>query len=152
MEAARVTAARGHQVWRYEKKKRLGGQLVLACMLREENEALVKYLSNQMKKLGVKVELGKKVDSALIAEIKPDVIVVATGAGPGVPDIPGIEGDNVLSGADIYEMMQGRAGGGDGKKSVSGRRFIWYLGVSLMKTPLGYAVTKRVLRTWAPFG
>jgi pyruvate/2-oxoglutarate dehydrogenase complex dihydrolipoamide dehydrogenase (E3) component len=49
-------------------------------------------------------------------------------------------------------MMQGRAGGGDGKKSVSGRRFIWYLGVSLMKTPLGYAVTKRVLSTWAPFG
>jgi len=152
MEAARAAALRGHQVVLYEKERRLGGQLILASMLRKENEALTKYLKTQMKKLGVRVELGKKVDSALIAEIKPDAIVLATGATSVLPEIPGIDRDNVLSGADIYEMMNGRLRRGGGKKKVSGQRFLWYLGLTLMRAPFGQSAMRRLLRFWAPFG
>ncbi|MBI2831147.1 MAG: FAD-dependent oxidoreductase [Chloroflexi bacterium] len=148
MEAARVAALRGHQVLLYEKEKRLGGQLNLACMLREENGALTKYLTTQMKKLGVKVELGKEVDAALVNELKPDVIVAATGATAFVPEIPGADGSNVLSGADIHDMLQGHRG----EKGLKGRRFIWYIGLTLMKSPLGQRLMRRMLRLWAPFG
>lgn len=151
MEAARVAALRGHQVVLYEKEHRLGGQLIFASMLRKENEALIKYLIKQMKKLGVRVEMGKKVDSVLIADIKPDAIVLATGATSVLPKIAGIDRDNVLSGADIYEMMNGHLRRRGGKK-ISRQRFLWYAGLTLMRSHFGQSIMRRLLRFWAPFG
>ncbi|MBI2831150.1 MAG: FAD-dependent oxidoreductase [Chloroflexi bacterium] len=148
MEAARVTALRGHQVTLYEREKRLGGQLLLASLLREEYEPLTRYLSAQMKRLGVRVELGQKVDATLISKLKPEVIVAATGAASALPDIPGIDRDNVVSGADIQEMMHGRPG----KKGLKGQRFIWYLGLNLLRAPFGPSLTKRLLSLYTPFG
>ncbi|MFC1929605.1 FAD-dependent oxidoreductase [Chloroflexota bacterium] len=152
MEAARVAALRGHQVVLYEKEHRLGGQLKLASILRQENEALTKYLSTQIKKLGVKIELGKEVNSTLIAEIKPEAIVLATGATSALPEIPGIDRDNVLSGADIQGMMHGRLSRSEVKKRVGIRRLVWYIGFRLMGTPLGHSVMRRVLSFWIPLG
>ncbi|MFC1981497.1 FAD-dependent oxidoreductase [Chloroflexota bacterium] len=152
MEAARVAALRGHQVVLYEKENKLGGQLILASILRKENEALIKYLTTQMRKLGVKVELGKEVAPALIAEIKPDAIVLATGATSSLPEIPGINRDNVLSGADIQEMMHSRLRRDGRNKRGSRRRVIWYLGCILMRAPFGQSVMRQLLRFWTPFG
>ena len=63
MEAARVAAQRGHDVTLAEKANKLGGQINLACVppYKQELSRMIKYLSHQVKKEGVKVELGKEV-------------------------------------------------------------------------------------------
>ncbi len=151
LEVARVAALRGHQVALYDRERRLGGQLRFASILRQENEALLGYLAGQMEKLGVRVELGQEVTAALIDREKPDVVVVATGATPVLPEIPGIERDNVFSGVDIQNMMQGRFNG-DRAKGNHWQRLILLLGGRLMAAPLGLAAIRWLLRFWTPFG
>ncbi|MBN1631420.1 MAG: FAD-dependent oxidoreductase, partial [Thermoleophilia bacterium] len=82
MEAARVSALRGHDVTLVEKQSILGGLLPIAAMVKgphpEDVMLIVDYLSGQLRKLGVKVQLGKEADAAMVEEMKPDVVFVAT--------------------------------------------------------------------------
>ena len=103
MEAARVACLRGHEVLLYEKDSDLGGQLLLAKIPphKEEIEKVAGYLKTQIEKLGVKIELGKEVNQEIVDQIKPDAVIIATGATPVIPAIPGIERDNVFMAKDI---------------------------------------------------
>jgi pyruvate/2-oxoglutarate dehydrogenase complex dihydrolipoamide dehydrogenase (E3) component len=103
MEAARVAALRGHEVSLYEKEKELGGQLRWAskALFKSEFEQVIRYFSNQLKKAGVKVNLEQEVDKDFVYKIKPDVVVVATGARPYKPVTHGAEKKHVVSYLDI---------------------------------------------------
>ena len=103
MEAARVAALRGHDVSLYEKEKELGGQLRWAskALYKSEFEQVIRYLSNQLKKIGVKVNLGQEVDKELIYKAKPDAVVIATGAVPYKLFTPGAEKKHVCNYLDI---------------------------------------------------
>ena len=87
MECARVAALRGHEVTLCEKSKRLGGQFYLAAIppLKQEFTKAIRYLADGMTRAGVRVELGNVVTAQMVAERKPDVVIVATGAVPLVP-------------------------------------------------------------------
>jgi len=91
LEAARVAAMRGHEVTLYEKGSTLGGQFNLASRPphRQEIGNAINYLSAQVRKLGVKVVLQQEATAALVKETKPQVVVVATGSSPVIPEIPG---------------------------------------------------------------
>jgi NADPH-dependent 2,4-dienoyl-CoA reductase/sulfur reductase-like enzyme len=93
MEAARVAASRGHQVSLWEKESSLGGQLKAACVAPHKDRigALVPYFVAELKTLGVKVKLGMEATPEKIIQLAPDVLVVATGGMPVVPEIPGLE-------------------------------------------------------------
>jgi 2,4-dienoyl-CoA reductase (NADPH2) len=110
MEAARVAAIRGHDVTLYEKTHKLGGSMPLAAMVKgtdqEDLPALIAYLERQVTKLGVKIELGKEADPSVVEKLRPDVVFVAAGGTPTVPDIPGIDGPNVVSGADLHRKLK----------------------------------------------
>ena len=110
MEAARVAALRGHEVILYEKEPKLGGLLPLATTVKgieiEDLPALVRYLKRQITNLGVMVRLGKEVNLSVIKEIKPDVVILATGGIPTLPDIPGIHGRNVVSSASLHRSLK----------------------------------------------
>jgi 2,4-dienoyl-CoA reductase-like NADH-dependent reductase (Old Yellow Enzyme family)/thioredoxin reductase len=99
LEAARVAALRGHKVVLYEEGNELGGQLRFASVppYKETIGDLRKFLTGQMAKLGVEVKLGKKVTPQLIKRVKPDAVVVATGATPIVPSIEGKDRPNVFT-------------------------------------------------------
>ncbi|MDO8491795.1 MAG: FAD-dependent oxidoreductase [Dehalococcoidia bacterium] len=103
LEAARVAALRGHQVVLYEKGARLGGQLLAASVAPEKHDILpyIKYLEGQMKKLGVTVKLNTEANADLIKRENPDAVVLASGVKPAVPPIPGIDGENVVTAADV---------------------------------------------------
>jgi len=105
MEAARTLAQRGHKVTLFEKSAKLGGQLNLAAIPpgRGEFAHAVKWLSSELYRVGVKVELGKEVSAGAIKKLKPDAVVVATGATPLRPNIPGIDGDNVAWASEVLE-------------------------------------------------
>ncbi len=110
LEAARVAAVRGHQVILYEKERRLGGLMHLASLVKnpelENLSDIISYLTRQINKLGVDIKLRKKVNPALIVKEKPDVVIVATGGVATVPEIPGIEGKNVVGMPRLHEMMK----------------------------------------------
>jgi len=110
MEAARVAALRGHDVTLYESINKLGGLIPLAALVKgleiENLVALTRYLENQITKLGVNIKLGKKVDSSLIEEIKPDVVIIATGGIPVIPEIPGINRQNVINIPDLHHKLK----------------------------------------------
>jgi 2-enoate reductase len=103
MQAAMVAARRGHEVSLWEKNDRLGGNLIPATVpeFKRDLGDLTKYLSTQVKKLHVDVRLGREASSELVQETKPDVVIVATGATPIMPQIPGMEKDRVLTAVDL---------------------------------------------------
>jgi 2,4-dienoyl-CoA reductase (NADPH2) len=110
MEAARVAAMRGHEVTLFEKTRRLGGLLPLAAMVKgleiESLPSIVRYLRGQMLKHGVAIRLGQKVDASIIEAMKPDVVIIATGGLPVMPDIPGINDRRVVNSAALHRQLK----------------------------------------------
>lgn len=110
MEAARVSAIRGHEVILFEKEKRLGGLLPYVAMIKGldadvDAMDLADYLEKQITKLGVEIRLGLEFNPSIIPDIKPDTVVLAPGGIPAVPDIPGLEG-NAVSVEDLCLQMK----------------------------------------------
>jgi 2-enoate reductase len=103
LEAARVAALRGHEVALWEKSTRLGGKLIAASVpdFKEDIRPLIEYLSTQVEKLGVKVELTREATPELVQRANPEVVILATGASPLLPRIQGIGGDNIFSALDL---------------------------------------------------
>lgn len=101
MEIARVATLRGHKVVICEKSEKLGGYLNIASSIPKlytrELLNIVKWLSKKMDAMGIRVELNTEVTLDMIKERKPDAVVLATGAKEVFPDIPGIDGPNVIS-------------------------------------------------------
>ncbi len=103
MEAARVMALRGHEVFLYEKEGELGGQLRAGSVasFKEPVGELLEYLRTQINKLNIKVELNTEVGPELISEVNPDVLVITTGGVQIIPDVPGVDGENVALATDV---------------------------------------------------
>ena len=103
MKAAVTLSDRGHQVILVEKGMQLGGQLLLNEKIpgREEILLAARDLEKSLKARPVKILLGKEADKALIINIAPDAIVLATGATPLLPSIPGINHSKVVLAWDV---------------------------------------------------
>jgi 2-enoate reductase len=99
MEAARVAPLRGHKITLWEKNGQLGGNLLPASVpsFNSDLRNLISYLSNQIEMLGVKIHLKKEATPDLIINHNPDEVIIATGAVPVVPEIPGIEKAQVVT-------------------------------------------------------
>ena len=110
MEAARVSALRGHSVTLFERSVKAGGLLPLAAMVKgshpENLPELIRYFERQLKKLGVRVELGREADSAVVKAANPDAVFLAIGGNTTVPDIKGINRSNVISGAELHKRLK----------------------------------------------
>jgi mycofactocin system FadH/OYE family oxidoreductase 2 len=113
LKAAAILAERGHEVTLVEQAEQLGGQvnLILRTPGREEFHWLVTDLERRLNRFGVDVRLGTEATPALVRELAPDGVVVATGAlasrtgfssvNPLVEKLPGVEQNNVLTGWDV---------------------------------------------------
>jgi 2,4-dienoyl-CoA reductase (NADPH2) len=103
MSAAAAAAEIGHDVTLYDKTDRLGGQLHLAGAApgREEFVQLAKDLQSQLVARGVKIVLNQTVDEALMEREKPQAVIIATGAVPITPKIPGVNLPHVVQAWDV---------------------------------------------------
>jgi 2,4-dienoyl-CoA reductase (NADPH2) len=119
MKAACVAAERGHRVVLVEKEEVLGGQLLLnrAIPGRQEMVTAASDLINNLEALNVETLLGKTADATWVEEMAPDAVVIATGAGPILPQIPGIEGQNVVH---AWDVLDGKAAVGKRVAIVGG--------------------------------
>jgi 2,4-dienoyl-CoA reductase (NADPH2) len=127
MEAARTLAERGHQVVLYEASDNLGGQWYIASQQpqkKEDYSPLLAYLERGLNKANVTVILNTEVTADLVKEVKPDVVVVATGAVPRTADVEGVSGKNVVQAVDV---ILGKVKVGKRVAVVGGR----YLGMEI---------------------
>ena len=108
MKAAAVAAERGHKVTLCERESRLGGQALLAQLLpgRAEFGGIVTNLSHECELAGVEIRRRTSVTRALVDEMKPDAVVIATGATPYWPAIEGQSEGHVL---DAWQVLRGEA-------------------------------------------
>jgi 2,4-dienoyl-CoA reductase-like NADH-dependent reductase (Old Yellow Enzyme family)/NADPH-dependent 2,4-dienoyl-CoA reductase/sulfur reductase-like enzyme len=107
MEAARVAALRGHRVTLAERSDRLGGTLFFAALAYPENGRLLDYLQQQVRASSVNVQLNTAVDTAYVQGLKPDAILVASGARRAAPAIAGASQSHVWSGDELRRLMTG---------------------------------------------
>lgn len=100
--AAALTAARrGHQVTMFEETDAVGGQLTLAREVpgKEEFHGLVAHYDSELKRAGVTLHLRTRAGTEHLRGF--DAVVLATGARPRDPGIPGADGPTVASYAEI---------------------------------------------------
>jgi 2,4-dienoyl-CoA reductase-like NADH-dependent reductase (Old Yellow Enzyme family)/thioredoxin reductase len=110
LEAARVSAERGHQVTVLEAMPWAGGQLRLAARnpRRRDLMGIVEWRVGELERLGVEVRYDTYADPDLVATLQPDVVIIATG---GLPQNPSVEegADLVVNAWDVI--------GGDARPS-----------------------------------
>jgi 2,4-dienoyl-CoA reductase-like NADH-dependent reductase (Old Yellow Enzyme family)/thioredoxin reductase len=99
MKAAEIAALRGHQVNLYEEKEKLGGKFLLAALppRKQVLKEFIDQLTAQLRKLPVKILIGKSFRPASLRRGKPDVVIVATGGKPFFPAIDGIQDFGAIS-------------------------------------------------------
>ncbi|HEV8552306.1 MAG TPA: NADPH-dependent 2,4-dienoyl-CoA reductase [Casimicrobiaceae bacterium] len=102
--ACAVTAAeRGHDVTLFDAAAEIGGQFNLARRIpgKEEFAETLRYYRTRLAKLGVKVELNRRIGAAELRGF--DDVILSTGIVPRIPAIPGIEHPRVASYVEIVE-------------------------------------------------
>jgi NADPH-dependent 2,4-dienoyl-CoA reductase/sulfur reductase-like enzyme len=105
LECARVARLRGHHVVLFEKNEELGGQTLIARLApkRQDFDGACRYTAQQCRKHGVDIRMGIEASAAVVLRESPDVVVIATGARPFKPTIPGV--DRAIS---AWDVLQGR--------------------------------------------
>lgn len=85
LEAARVSAERGHDVTLLEAAHEVGGQVLLAARAlqrRLELLGIVEWLADEVRIAGVDLRLNTLADASFVRTLQPDVVIVATGGWP----------------------------------------------------------------------
>ena len=105
LEAARVSALRGHEVTVFEAAGEPGGQIVLAARAtwRRDLLGIARWLASEVGRLGVTVHFNRYAEAADVLAEDPDIVVVATG---GVPNTEWVEGSEHV--ASVWDLLGGQ--------------------------------------------
>lgn len=108
LQAAWILAKRGHQVTVFEKEKQPGGQYRLAMIppMKETLGRTIFTYTTLCRKYGAKIEYEKKADAELLEKGNYDEIILAAGAVPLCPGIPGIKGKRVCQANQVLRFEQ----------------------------------------------
>ena len=113
LQAAIAAARAGHRVTVLEKALEAGGQVRLAASVpnRAEFGDLVRNQLAEARRLGVRIEYGVAVWPGLVAERRPDHVIVATGSEPQRPWWVPADALDAASGwvCDVREVLDGTA-------------------------------------------
>ncbi|MTI59948.1 MAG: NADH:flavin oxidoreductase [Firmicutes bacterium] len=103
LEAARILAKRKYKPVVFEKRDKIGGQLQYASKPPKKDKInwLINYLKTQVEKLDIDLRLNTAPTVEDLKSLNPYAVFVAQGSDPIRPEIPGIDGKEVLSSMDI---------------------------------------------------
>jgi 2-enoate reductase len=121
MRVALLLAERGHRVSLYERSPDLGGQWNIASTTpgKERYASLTDCLHRALVQHGVELNTRVTVTREMVAQRKPDAVVVATGAVPAGLNVPGATAPHVVQSLDV---LAGTAQA-NGRVVVVGGRF-----------------------------
>jgi len=107
LEAARVSAERGHDVTLLEASDKAGGQVRLAVQARRRAEiiGIVDWRVAELERLGAEIRFNTLADADDVLALDPDVVIVATG---GLPGGHGIEEGRGLA-VSSWDILSGDA-------------------------------------------
>ena len=99
MTAAEILKLRGHEPIICEASDHLGGQFLLAGIapMKKEMTEAAKWEAGEVERMGIDHRLNTPVTPELIAEMKPDEVIIAIGSDYVAPAIPGVDGPNVCT-------------------------------------------------------
>lgn len=103
MYAARLCALRGHSVTLLEKDAELGGHFLVASYPPGKGEisgAIRSFIVN-CREAGVDIRTGAEATPELVASLKPDAIIIATGSVPLRLPIPGLDSCGCSTAEDV---------------------------------------------------
>lgn len=105
LEAARVAARRGHSVDLYEQADQLGGVLAWGATptFKDELRDLLSWWEQEIELEGVRVHLGHEVTANDPALEDADAIILALGAKPHRPELPGVNLPHVIDVVDAHK-------------------------------------------------
>ncbi|PKN34065.1 MAG: hypothetical protein CVU61_09880 [Deltaproteobacteria bacterium HGW-Deltaproteobacteria-19] len=120
LQAALTAAERGHRVTLFEREPELGGWMRIGCLPPHKDEIanLTRSLAVRARKAGVEIRLGCALDPRTVELEQPETLILAVGAVPIVPKIPGVDSAHVVAAEDVLtgnKVVQGRVivlGGG----------------------------------------
>ncbi|MBN1288842.1 MAG: FAD-dependent oxidoreductase [Actinobacteria bacterium] len=106
MKAADTAAIRGFKVVLFERSGAMGGQLKIAQVppKKDKIDWCLEDLESADRRDGVEIRLNSSPSVADIKALDPYAVIVATGANPIVPNIPGVNGKNVYT---INQVLEG---------------------------------------------
>jgi 2,4-dienoyl-CoA reductase (NADPH2) len=147
MACATTAAERGHAVTLFDAAKTIGGQFNLARRIpgKEEFSETLRFFSHRLRKVGVTVRLGQRVDIAELVQGGYDHVVLATGIVPRTLDVPGSDHAKVAS---YVDLITGRKIAG-GKVAIVGAGGIGFdVGEFLTHTPSPAGELERFQAEW----
>lgn len=118
MEAALTASQRGHEVILLEKESKVGGKLeiVAAPSYKKQYLDYLAFLKNELEESEVNVYCNVNANAETVDSYHPDAVIVAAGAQPIVPPLPGIgwavTADQVLRGERKVTGSVAIVGGG----------------------------------------
>ena len=101
LACATTASRRGHQVTLFEADDQIGGQFNLAKQIpgKEEFAETLRYFGRELEETGVDVRLGERATAADLTAY--DVVVLATGVTPRIPDVEGVDHPKVVTYLDV---------------------------------------------------
>jgi len=104
LEFSRVAKLRGHDVLVVEKEDSIGGSLkyAKAAPMKEEVQNLIDYFEYVIKKLQINIKLSTPFTEGVLKQFDPEIVVLATGISPKLPDIKGIKESNFKYYSEIF--------------------------------------------------
>lgn len=107
LEAARVAATRGHRVEVHEAAASVGGLVNAsrAAPYRDDIGTICDYLERELRRLGVELHLGSRLDLGAVQALQPDVVITATGASPRRDGIQRLRPELRPAGLDLSHVV-----------------------------------------------
>ncbi|MGI2258148.1 FAD-dependent oxidoreductase [Shewanella sp. GXUN23E] len=151
MEAAAIAARRGHQVTLVEQSARLGGTLFFASMAYPENGKLLNQQIRALDHPNIQVRLSTRATPELVQSLKPDEVLIATGATRGRPAIAGADSRHVWSGDELRQIMTG-----EGKEIAKHKLSVMQRALLSSGQMIGVTdsidATRHLSKLWMPLG
>jgi NADPH-dependent 2,4-dienoyl-CoA reductase/sulfur reductase-like enzyme len=109
----------GHDVSVFDQGNAAGGNILYACKAPHKEIYLgwIQWLTRQVEQSGVSIRTGTQITEAMIAEEKPERVILATGGEKIIPAIPGIDLPHVV---DAWQILDGRVAPGRSALVVGG--------------------------------
>jgi 2,4-dienoyl-CoA reductase (NADPH2) len=106
LQAAIAASRSGHTVTVYEKQGQAGGQVRLAASVpnRAEFGDMIRNQLTECRRFGVTIEYGVEMSAELVTELRPDHVIVATGAAAQRPWWAGADAERVV---DVRAVLDG---------------------------------------------